>query len=64
MQDGTEKPEGGSDVRRKPGSEAPEGTAGTGDAVCPQCRGTGRIDSGQCPNCLGTGTVTEGIGGG
>ncbi len=48
----------------RPGDEAPEGTAGTGDALCPQCSGSGRIDGNPCPNCGGTGVVTEGIGGG
>jgi DnaJ-class molecular chaperone len=53
-----------------PGDEAPSGTPGTGEDVCPVCQGTGRLiddgedDSQPCPNCGGTGVVTEGIGGG
>jgi len=53
-----------------PGDEAPPGTPGTGDDVCPVCQGTGRLDEDDeegghpCPNCGGTGVVTEGIGGG
>jgi len=48
---------------RKPGSEAPAGTAGTGDAICPTCRGSGRTQGDRCPDCAGTGVVTQGIGG-
>lgn len=47
-----------------PGDEAPPGTPGTGEDVCPQCGGTGQVaESGRCPNCQGTGKVTVGIGG-
>lgn len=52
-------------VDMNPGDEAPAGTPGTGEAVCPVCHGTGRIDSGEkCRNCGGRGVVIEGIGGG
>jgi DnaJ-class molecular chaperone len=48
-----------------PGDEATPGTPGTGEDVCPDCKGSGRNASGQpCPACGGTGKVTEGIGGG
>jgi DnaJ-class molecular chaperone len=47
-----------------PGDEAPPGTTGTGEAVCPDCHGTGKQASGNCPTCGGTGKVIEGIGGG
>jgi hypothetical protein len=47
-----------------PGDEAPRGTPGTGEDVCPECNGTGRIDAGSCPNCGGRGTVVRGIAGG
>jgi DnaJ-class molecular chaperone len=47
-----------------PGDVAPPGTAGTGEDLCPDCSGTGRIDAGECPTCGGTGKVIEGIGGG
>ena len=47
-----------------PGDQAPPGTPGTGDDVCPDCGGTGRNKAGgTCPTCLGNGTVTVGIGG-
>lgn len=56
-------PAGGGGRPMKPGSEAPAGTPGTGDDLCPQCAGSGRVDGAPCPNCDGTGVVTEGIGG-
>jgi DnaJ-class molecular chaperone len=47
-----------------PGDQAPEGTPGTGENVCPRCGGKGKLDSGDtCPECEGTGHVTTGIGG-
>jgi hypothetical protein len=46
-----------------PGDEAPPGTPSTGEKVCPQCGGSGRLGASSCPNCLGTGKVTVGIGG-
>jgi len=48
----------------KPGDEAVPGTPGTGENLCPECSGTGKIDSGACPECKGTGKVITGIGGG
>lgn len=48
----------------KPGDDAPEGTPGTGEDLCPVCGGSGEKDGQDCPNCLGTGIVQEGIGGG
>ena len=47
-----------------PGDEASPGTPGTGENVCPKCRGTGKLESQECPACKGTGKVIEGIGGG
>jgi len=48
-----------------PGDEAPAGTPGTGEAVCPACGGSGRASTGgECPDCAGTGRVVHGIGGG
>jgi hypothetical protein len=47
-----------------PGDEAPAGTPGTGEKVCPDCGGSGRRAGGACPTCGGTGKVTAGIGGG
>lgn len=49
--------------RLNPGDEAPPGTPGTGEAMCPNCKGSGRIDGGACDVCGGTGRVIEGIGG-
>lgn len=46
-----------------PGDEAPAGTPGTGEDVCPQCGGSGRVGALACPTCDGTGKVTVGIGG-
>jgi hypothetical protein len=46
-----------------PGDEAPAGTPGTGENVCPNCGGSGRAASGACPVCGGTGRVTAAIGG-
>jgi hypothetical protein len=46
-----------------PGDEAPPGTPGTGEDICPKCGGSGRIANAPCANCQGTGKVTRGIGG-
>lgn len=46
-----------------PGDEAARGTPGTGEDVCPQCNGSGRIDGGPCPSCGGRGRIVRGIGG-
>jgi hypothetical protein len=46
-----------------PGDDAPPGTPGTGEDVCPVCRGSGRQEGRPCANCDGTGKVTEGLGG-
>jgi DnaJ-class molecular chaperone len=55
-----------SDSRRTlhPGDEAAPGTPSTGENICPQCEGKGRIDGAPCPNCAGSGKVVRGIGGG
>jgi Protein of unknown function (DUF2934) len=45
------------------GDEAPPGTPGTGENICPTCRGSGQVDQKLCPDCGGTGKVIEGIGG-
>ncbi len=48
-----------------PGDDAPAGTPGTGEDICPRCHGSGRIDEQRdCPDCGGTGKIVEGIGGG
>ena len=47
-----------------PADEAVPGTPGTGDDLCPHCKGSGRLDNGACPHCGGTGIIIRGIGGG
>jgi RecJ-like exonuclease len=48
-----------------PGDEGAPGTPGTGEDICPRCKGTGKLADGkQCPECGGTGKIVEGIGGG
>jgi hypothetical protein len=47
----------------KRGDEAPPGTPGTGENICPTCRGSGKVGQKPCPDCGGTGKVIEGIGG-
>lgn len=49
--------------RLMPGDQARPGTPGTGENICRQCQGSGRLDGRDCPNCGGSGLVTEGIGG-
>lgn len=46
-----------------PGDEAAPGTPGSGESICPQCGGTGRIDGHDCPECSGSGKLIVGIGG-
>jgi hypothetical protein len=46
-----------------PGDEAPAGTPGTGEDVCPACGGSGQRAGRPCAACDGTGKVTVGIGG-
>ena len=61
--------QGGTDPLRptppmSPGDEAPAGTPGTGENVCPACGGSGKSGGGAvCPTCSGTGKVTVGVGG-
>lgn len=47
----------------RPGDQADPGTPGTGEALCPVCSGSGRVDGEPCQNCRGTGKIIEGIGG-
>ena len=47
-----------------PGDDAPAGTPGTGENVCPVCGGSGSDERGApCSHCDGTGKVIVGIGG-
>lgn len=46
-----------------PGDDAAPGTPGTGENVCPACKGSGKLGSSPCQSCGGSGKVTEGVGG-
>ena len=46
------------------GDDAAPGVPGTGENTCPDCGGSGKINSAPCKTCGGTGKVVEGIGGG
>jgi DnaJ-class molecular chaperone len=49
----------------KPGDEAAPGTSGTGEDICPECSGTGKLkDGNECPTCEGSGRIIQAIGGG
>lgn len=52
----------GSGEATNPGDQAPPGAAQTGENVCPDCAGTGRVADGACPTCGGTGIVVEMLG--
>jgi hypothetical protein len=41
------------------GDEAPPGTPGAREHVCPACEGTGRIGRKRCTTCGGTGRTVE-----
>ena len=59
------QPSGGAGPERlNPGDDAQPGTPGTGENVCPECQGSGKLSGAPCPDCDGTGIVIEGIGGG
>jgi RecJ-like exonuclease len=45
------------------GDDAAPGTPGTGEDVCPECHGTGKLGAKPCSNCNGSGRVIKGIGG-
>lgn len=47
----------------RPGDQAPPGTPGTGENICGNCGGSGKVEGRDCPTCEGTGYVTTGIGG-
>ena len=49
------------DAMMAPGDEAPPGTPGTGEDVCPACGGKGRVDGRECDSCLGKGRVIKAI---
>jgi hypothetical protein len=61
---GEEDPGASNDIgSARPGDEAPAGTPGTGEDVCPDCGGSGQRAGRECPTCRGSGKVTVGIGG-
>lgn len=46
-----------------PGDEVPAGTPQSGEAVCPECAGTGKLAGDKpCMGCGGTGKVTQLVG--
>ncbi|WP_270937794.1 hypothetical protein [Falsiroseomonas oryzae] len=47
-----------------PGDVAAPGTPGTGEDICPDCQGCGRLGERACQTCGGTGKVIAGIAGG
>jgi len=51
-------------AKLNPGDDARPGTPGSGENICPEYRGSGRLGSRACPTCGGTGMIVEGIGGG
>ena len=50
-------------AKMAPGDEAPQGTPGAGENVCPTCNGTGKVDGATCQTCAGSGVVIEEVGG-
>ena len=46
-----------------PGDEALAGTPGTGEGICRECGGSGRVGEAVCPSCNGSGKVIVGVGG-
>lgn len=56
-------PSGGTPTMN-PGDQAAPGTPGTGENLCPDCSGSGRLEGKPCPTCGGTGKVITGISGG
>ena len=59
---GSVRPSGGA-PKTNPGDEAAPGTPGTGENVCPDCNGSGRLAGRECGTCGGSGKVIEGVGG-
>jgi DnaJ-class molecular chaperone len=45
-----------------PGDEVRADTPQSGEAICPDCGGAGRIAVGKCPTCNGTGKVIALVG--
>ena len=51
-------------LKVNPGDQAAPGTPGTGENVCPDCKGSGRLNNAPCQTCGGAGKVIVGISGG
>ena len=48
---------------RNPGDEAPPGSFQTGEAICPECHGSGKKEGQEaCANCGGTGKIVKIVG--
>jgi hypothetical protein len=47
-----------------PGDDAPPGTPGTGENICGECQGAGKVRGSECTNCGGSGKVVQGMAGG
>ena len=47
---------------KSPGDEVAPGTPQTGEAVCPRCQGSGKLEGQACPDCQGSGTVIVNVG--
>jgi DnaJ-class molecular chaperone len=60
----TGKPQTPNAAGMNPGDDAPPGTPGTGENICPDCQGSGKLQGAPCKTCGGTGRVTKGIAGG
>jgi hypothetical protein len=60
---GGDKGDGDPTADMAPGDEAPPGTPGAGENICPACGGSGKLDGAACPTCAGTGVVIEEVGG-
>lgn len=54
---------GAQPTKMNPGDQAPAGTPGTGENLCPVCNGDGTVRGAKCANCGGTGVVVQGVGG-
>ena len=54
----------GAGQKVNPGDEAAPGTPGTAENLCPDCKGSGKLDNAPCKTCGGTGKVVEGLAGG
>jgi hypothetical protein len=48
------------DPKLNPGDQGKPGTPGTGENICPDCGGSGKIGAQPCRTCGGTGKVIEG----